>query len=86
MASVEPRVVAQLGVRADWDDLVSAWGASPRAGIAWSPFGDDDTRVSGGYAISRDATRLHLFSRAGDQTPINTFYSQAARAPLALAA
>jgi outer membrane receptor protein involved in Fe transport len=73
------RVVAQLGVRADWDDLVSAWGASPRLGIAWSPFGDDDTRVSGGYAIARDATRLHLFSRADDQTPINTFYSPLAR-------
>lgn len=68
------RVVAQLGVRADWDDLVSAWGASPRLGLAWSPFGDDDTRVSGGYAIGRDATRLSLFSRAGDQTPVNTFY------------
>lgn len=70
------RVVAQLGVRADWDDLVSAWGASPRLGLAWSPFGDDDTRVSGGYAIARDATRLHLFSRAGDQTPVNTFYPE----------
>jgi hypothetical protein len=68
------RVVAQLGVRADWDDLVSTWGASPRVGIAWSPFGDDDTRISGGYAIARDATRLNLFSRADDQQPINTFF------------
>lgn len=71
------RVVAQLGVRADWDDLVSDWGASPRLGIAWSPFNDDDLRISGGYAIARDATRLHLFSRADDQRPINTFYTQA---------
>ena len=69
------QVVAQLGVRGDWDDLVSDWAASPRVGLAWSPFADQRTRVSGGYAIARDATRLHLFSRAGDQMPINTFYS-----------
>jgi hypothetical protein len=80
---VSSRVVAQLGVRADWDDLVSAWGASPRLGMAWSPFGDDDTRVSGGYAIARDATRLHLFSRADDQRPINTFYARPPGQPLA---
>jgi hypothetical protein len=71
---VSSRAVVQMGVRVDWDDLVSDWGASPRIGIAWSPFGNEDTRISGGYAIARDATRLNLFSRADDQTPINAFF------------
>ena len=75
------RVVAQLGVRADWDDLVSAWGASPRLGIAWSPFGDDrHARLRRIRDLAR-CDRLHLFSRADDQRPINTFFTRTPAPP-----
>jgi outer membrane receptor protein involved in Fe transport len=68
------RVLAQLGVRMDWDKLTSDWSASPRAGLAWSPFSGESTKISGGYATTHDATRLQLFVRPGDQTPVSTLY------------
>jgi hypothetical protein len=71
--TLHPRLVLQLGVRADWDGLTRDWSASPRASIAWAPTAAGDTRVSGGVAVAHDAARLQLFAAARDQVPTSIF-------------
>jgi hypothetical protein len=70
---VRPHVLLELGVRTDWDRVLGNWTASPRSGIAWSPAGSENTRLSAGYTITYDATNLELFARPHDQFPV-TFY------------
>jgi hypothetical protein len=67
-------VLVELGLRADWDEILRNWNLSPRTGIAWSPFGLENTKISGGYAITYDATNLFMFTRPEDQYQITTFY------------
>jgi hypothetical protein len=71
--TLHPRVVLQLGLRADWDGLTRDWAASPRASIAWAPTAAGDTRVSAGVAVTHDAARLQLFAAARDQVPTSVF-------------
>jgi hypothetical protein len=78
---VRPDTLLQLGVRADWNGLVRGWRASPRLGVAWSPFGASagtngggNTKISGGYAVTHDVARLQLFTAPRDQTSVSTFY------------
>jgi hypothetical protein len=71
---LRPDTLVQLGVRADWNDLVHGWSASPRLGIAWSPGGARDTKLSGGYAVTHDVPRLQLFTAPRDQTQVSIFY------------
>lgn len=67
-------VLVELGLRADWDEILRNWNLSPRTGIAWSPFGLENTKISAGYAITYDATNLFMFTRPEDQYQITTFY------------
>jgi Carboxypeptidase regulatory-like domain/TonB-dependent Receptor Plug Domain len=62
------------GARWDWDQRIgrSAW--SPRVAFSWSPFHTDRTRVSGGYAITRDAATMDLFGYPYDQVATTTTY------------
>ena len=64
-----------LGVREDWDELVRQVVLSPRASFAWSPFASNNTRISGGYAITYDPSNLMLFSQPLDQQSATTYYS-----------
>jgi len=43
-------------------------------GFAWSPPGLDNTRISGGYGITYDATNLGYFTRPNDQYALTTYY------------
>lgn len=67
-------VLVELGLRTDWDRLLANWTASPRVGVAWSPSWLQNTKISGGYAISYDETNLELFTRPLDQYPITYYY------------
>jgi hypothetical protein len=71
---LRPNVLLELGLRGDWDRLLGNWNTSPRIGLAWSPFGLENTKISAGYAITYDATSLELFTRAYDQMPLTTYY------------
>ncbi len=71
---VRPKVLVELGVRADRDEILRNWGVSPRLGAAWSPFQNDNTKISGGFAVTYDAANLQLFTRPLDQNPVITYY------------
>lgn len=71
---MRPGLLADIGVRADWDDLLRNWNVGPRAGFAWSPFGSELTKVFGGYGIVYNATNLALFTQARDQFPVITVF------------
>jgi hypothetical protein len=63
----------ELGLRQDWDELIRRAVLSPRISASWSPFGA--TRISGGYAITYDASNLNLFSQPLDQQSVTYLFS-----------
>jgi hypothetical protein len=65
-------VRVEYGVRQDWDRLGGQWALSPRASISYAPW--SHTRLSAGYAVSRDATNLQLFSQPLDQRSVTTSF------------
>jgi hypothetical protein len=72
---VRPGLLLELGVRADWDNLLHRWDPSPRAGLAWTPLGWENTKIYGGYARVYDATSLRMFTRPLDQHALVTYYT-----------
>ena len=64
------RLTLQAGIRQDWDELLRNVVFSPRLSAAWSPFAGARTRLTAGYAVTRDATPLDLFSRPLDQLSV----------------
>jgi hypothetical protein len=71
---LRPGLLVELGVRADWDQLLGKAVFSPRTSFSWAPFGRKNTKISGGFAVSHDATPLELFTQPLDQTPVNTSF------------
>ncbi|MEO8662449.1 MAG: carboxypeptidase regulatory-like domain-containing protein [Bryobacteraceae bacterium] len=71
---VRPALLLEIGARTDWDEIIRRWNLSPRLGFAWSPPHLDNTRISGGYSITYDATNLSYFTRPDDQYALTTYY------------
>lgn len=71
---VRSGLLLELGVRTDWDEIIRNWNMSPRAGFAWSPPRLDNTKISGGYAVTYDATNLRYFTRPDDQYALTTYF------------
>ena len=68
-------VSVDLGLRQDWDELVSRIQLSPRFAVAWAPFGARNTKVTAGYATIYDASNLALFARPMDQYAVTSLYA-----------
>ncbi len=66
---------ADIGVREDWDELIRRVNISPRLAVSYAPFGSEHTKISGGYAITYDATDLALFSRPLDQNSLTYHFN-----------
>ena len=69
---IRPNLTADLGLRQDWDELVRRVVFSPRLSVAYAPFASRTTRISGGFAVTCDATNLSIFARPLDQYAVNT--------------
>jgi hypothetical protein len=69
-----PRLLVELGLRGDWDQILHYWNVSPRVGAAWQPPALNRTKISGGYGVLYDATNLRVFSRPLDQYSLTTYY------------
>ncbi len=74
---LRPGLLLELGVRADWGNLLKRWDYSPRLGVAWSPPRWENTKFFGGFARIFDASSLRLFTRPLDQYAITTYYDPA---------
>jgi hypothetical protein len=67
-------LMVTFGLRSDWDRLVNNHSFAPRAAFTWNPGWGDGLRVSGGWAIARDATNVRLFARALDQDAAAVYF------------
>jgi hypothetical protein len=72
---VRAGLLFEIGLRADWDDLVRRANLAPRFGFAWSPPGMKHTKISGGYGIIYDAANLRVFTRPLDQYSLITGFN-----------
>jgi len=73
---VRGNVLVEAGLRQDWDQIRGRMDLSPRIGVAWRPQWLENTKISGGYAVVRDATSLRLFTRPRDQYSWSTYYQR----------
>ena len=71
---VKPNLLLEIGLRQDWDNLIHRASFSPRASFAYSPFASHGTKLSGGYAVIYDASRMDFFSRSRDQYSLTTHF------------
>ena len=71
---IRPNVLVEAGVRQDWDNIVHQLVLSPRLSFSYAPFKSRQTRISGGYAIIYDGTRLDQFAHPLDQYSTTTYF------------
>jgi hypothetical protein len=72
---IRSNLTADLGIRQDWDELVRRTVFSPRLSVAYAPFAKRGTRVSGGYAVTCDASNPSIFARPLDQYSLSTTFN-----------
>jgi hypothetical protein len=72
---VRPNLMVEFGARTDWDHILDNWTFSPRLGFAWAAPGLENTKISGGYAITYDANNLRVFTRPMDQYALTTYFN-----------
>jgi hypothetical protein len=75
--SVRDGLLFELGLRAEWNELVRDLEMAPRLAVAWAPKRLADTKLSLGWGVYYDAISLDLLSRHQDQVSLATFYSPA---------
>jgi len=69
------RVLVEVGLRADWDQIVRDPVLSPRLALTFSPQKGNETKFSAGVGLFYDAINLGLLTRHLDQHRFDTFYA-----------
>jgi Carboxypeptidase regulatory-like domain len=72
---IRANLVAEVGLREDWNELVRDTALSPRVSVSYLPSGLKNTKIAGGYAVIYDAVTPQLFSRPDDQYSLTTLYN-----------
>lgn len=72
---VRPGLLIEMGVRADWGQLLKLWSPSPRLAAAWSPKKMPNTKFYGGVSRIFDASSLRLFTRPMDQFTLTSYFA-----------
>jgi len=67
-------LAVEVGLRAEWNEIVRNLLLAPRAGVVWAPRGLGGTKFSAGWGVYHDSIRLSLISSEQDQTSLSTFY------------
>jgi hypothetical protein len=78
--SPNKHLVAQVGVRADWDRLFQAALVQPRVAVNWMPFGDNRGKFSIGWGMYDEPLNLSLIGQVYDQQEVDTLYNAAGTA------
>lgn len=80
--AIQPRLVAELGLRWDWDRIVSRGVVTPRFSLAFMPVGLDSTKLSTGFGWIPATTYFRVFSRHRDQYSLFTEFAPDGITPL----
>lgn len=80
--SPNAHVVAQVGVRADWDRLFQAGLVQPRVAVNWMPWKDNRAKFSAGWGMYDIPLNLSLIGQAYDQQEVDTLYDPTGKIPL----
>ena len=64
----------EVGVRAEWNEIVRDLEVAPRLSAAWAPRSLGGTKFSAGWGIYYDAIGLELIARQPAQMSFATFY------------
>jgi hypothetical protein len=80
--SPNAHVVAQMGVRADWDRLFQAALVQPRLAANFLPFLDNRGKFSLGWGRYDIPLNLSVIGEAYDQREVDTLYNPAGAAPI----
>jgi hypothetical protein len=75
------RLLLELGVRFDWDQILRGASASPRLAVSYLLTRDGDTKLAGGIGVFRDATNLDLMTRGMAGRRLDLFYSADGKTP-----
>jgi hypothetical protein len=75
--SLRDGLLVELGLRAEWNEIVRDLETAPRLALAWAPKRLADTKFSVGWGVYYDAISLDLITRQQDQISLATFYSPA---------
>jgi hypothetical protein len=67
-------LTVEVGLRAEWNDIVRDLEWAPRLSAAWSPHALKGTKFSAGVGIYHDAIDLQLTARRPDLISLSTFY------------
>jgi len=60
--TLRPQFTADIGLRSDYQDITGVQRFAPRAGFAWSPFGDSATTIRAGYGWFFDRVPLSVLA------------------------
>ena len=60
--AIRPQLMADIGLRSDYQNITGVHRFAPRAGIAWSPFGDSATTLRAGYGWFFDRVPLNVLA------------------------
>jgi hypothetical protein len=80
--SPNAHIVAQAGVRADWDRLFQAALVQPRMALNWMPFKDNRAKISIGWGMYDIPLNLSLIGQVFDQQQVDTLYNSTGKIPL----
>ncbi len=80
--SPSAHVVAQMGVRVDWDRLFQAALVQPRLAMNFLPFSDNRGKLSLGWGRYDIPLNLSVIGQAYDQREVDTLYDPAGTAPI----
>jgi hypothetical protein len=72
--AINPHLVAQLGVRGDWDRFVQGAIAGPRLALNYLPFTDNRTKFTAGWGVYSIPMNLSVIGQTEDQKEIDTLY------------
>ena len=75
-------IVAQVGVRADWDRLFQAALVQPRLALNWMPSTNDHTKFSVGWGMYNVPLNLTVIAQAYDQQQVDTLYDPTGKIPI----
>ncbi len=81
--SPNAHLVAQVGLRADWDRLFQAGMVQPRVAVNLMPFKDNRAKFSIGWGMYDIPVNLSVIGQAYDQQQVDTLYDPTGKIVLA---